>query len=211
MKNLRYYFLPILLMLTMSLNAQDNRSQNEAIEKGKSDLVQILSESGKDFNFGLSADEVKRSKPAAAIPFKDLSFDRLLKYEGQEVSSLLGKTQKLVVPLVDGTRVITTISIAETSRQNYKVSELINQNYQNDLNQLPAEIRRSGFSGINIVYVPNLNTIIYMQKDVIYSSYRGNSLQKGLPAEEVMKTLQEAAVEFQRKYGDKLKEGNLLN
>ena len=55
MKNLKYYITPFILLLTMSLSAQDDKSLQSTIEKGKSDLVQILSESGNQFNFGISA------------------------------------------------------------------------------------------------------------------------------------------------------------
>lgn len=211
MKNLKYNITPIILLLTMSLSAQDDKSLQSTIEKGKSDLVQVLTESGEQFNFGISADAVKRSKAATPIPHKEMSFEGLLKYEEQNVNNILSKTQKLVVPLLNDSRVVTTISVTETVQRSYKVAELINHQYHNELNQLPDEIKRRNFKGITIVYVPNLNETIYMEKDKTYTSYKGRSIRNGLPTEEIMKVLREDALIFQEKYGDQIKEGKLLN
>lgn len=213
MKNLKYIIVLVLFLMTMSLHAQDNNSLQGAIEKGKSDLIEILTTPGNQFNFDISADEVKQAQPASAIPNKEMNFEGLLKYdEQQDVSRLLSKTQKLVVPLVVGSNVVTTISVVGTDQKNYKVGELINHQYHNELNQLPNEIKRSNFKNINIVYVPNLNVNIYMDNDAkSYTSYKGHSIREGVSTQELVRELKDDAIIFQKKYADQLKSGKLLN
>ncbi|MBC9795820.1 hypothetical protein [Sinomicrobium weinanense] len=211
MRTLKYFFTTIFLFaFAVLLNAQDTNSLQRAIEKGKADLVEILNQSEGKFNFGVSAAAVERSQPASALPHKEMLFDRLLKYEGQDISEVLSKTQKLVVPLVENTRVVTTISITEKDQDTYVVNELVNQQYSEELNRLPDDIKARNFEKVGIIYVPNLNAFIYTYGDRSYTSYKGKNVSSPANTRELLKELRVDAEAFHKKYGDKLKKGKLV-
>jgi hypothetical protein len=58
MKNIKLYSTVIALVLSWMASAQSNNdSMKKAIEKAKSDLLEIIEVSGKDFDFGISAEQ----------------------------------------------------------------------------------------------------------------------------------------------------------
>ncbi len=210
MKNSIKYITALALCCSLFMNAQENDMQ-KAIEKGKADLIEVLMKTGKDFDFGIDPAAVKQSRGVAGIPYREMDFKKLLEYSGQGMDAILSPTQKLVVPLVNGTNVVTTLSIAEEGKGRYKVTEVINQQYQNELNMLPAEAKQNDFKNLTIIYVPNLNTVVYTADGKSYTSYNGNSLREGQDPEMLMQEFKIDAVDFQQKYGDLIKKGKLVN
>lgn len=200
----------LLLILSMGLHAQNSDDREKAIEKGKSDLVEILSISGKDFNFGLEAESIKRATPAKGIPYVEADFKDILNYEEGNFEIDSEKPQKLVVPLLQGNEVLTTLSISNKDKNSYEVTELINGQYATDLNMLPVEARENKFEGVRIVYVPNLNTLLYYFKDKIHTSYKDFSLRQGVEPQIILEKLKIDAIDFQEKYGEILKTKKLV-
>lgn len=198
------------LLFFASVGAQDNNQIQNLIEKGKSDLVKVLEQTKGEYNFGLTVDEVNRSNTGSPIEYKEMNFNSLLNYKSGDITPLLGETQKWVVPFMINNKVITTISLGE-SKGKYSVIELINHRYHNELGQLPTNLRSSKMKGLTMVYVPNLNTIAYIMGTKVYTAYGGNSIRDGISVQSFLNILKKDAIEFQRKYGDELKKGRLLN
>lgn len=206
MKNYNYYISAFLLFCIGFVNAQ-NAEIKRAAEKGKSDLMKILEQTKGQFDFGISAELIAESEPGEAIPYKEVNFERLLKYNERQTDDLFSKDIKMVVPLITGQEVVATV----TALPNGTASELINHRYRHELNKLPREARGDHFSGVSIVYVPNLTAIVYLAGDMAYTSYNNREVSQGVPTNELMKELKVEAAKFQREFGDKLKEGRLLN
>ena len=206
MKNFKYYINLFLIFCMGLVNAQTD-NLDSVVKKGKSDLVQILKQSKGQFNFGISVEDVEQSKPGEGIPYREIDFDKLLNYNEQEAVQRMSKEVKVVIPLLKDSRVIATI----TATPNGKVSELINHRYRHELNKLPREVTGRNFEKVNIIYIPNLTAIVYTAGDRAYTSHNNRDISDGISTQELMKELKSEAIKFQREYGEKLKEGRLLN
>ena len=188
------------------MNAQRNNFQ-ETIEKGKSDLLEILG--NQQFNLGVDAEQLREAKGTGGIPFHLMNFDGLLNYRSGEIEPLIGERQKLVVPLVNNQRIVTTISLEEKRPGNFVIAELVIPEYTSELNILSAETRND-YNDFRIVEVPNLRATLYLVNDKIFTSYDGRELHEAQEAESLLKELQTEAREFQSKYGDLLKRGRIV-
>ncbi len=210
MKNLKSILTIFTFVISSCLNAQTtaNNGIREAANKGKADLIKILSEN-REFNFGVSAKDVESAQPANPIEVFTAEFNGLLSDNTQNVNSISRSDEKFIVPLVNNTSVITTVSVASNSKET-KVVELVNKQFSSELNQLPAGVKENNFKGLRIVYVPNLDAVLYIHEEKCYTSYNGRSFREGANISEITKQLQIDAKEFQRKYGDQLKRGKLV-
>ena len=209
MKNLATYLSVLAIALFSVSYAQDNTQQ--AIDQGKSDLIEILTKAGLDFDFGIDAEEVRASRNASAVSYKEMDFEKLLNYDQQGIDAISSPTQKLVVPMVQGGRLVTTITLSEVKQGTYKASELISQRFQDEMNQLPSEATQNDYKNITIIYVPNLNTTIYQANGKSYSSYDGRSLRDGTDTQDLLQAMKVDAISFQQQYGQQTKDGKLLN
>ncbi|MFD2914132.1 hypothetical protein [Psychroserpens luteus] len=212
MKHLKTYISILAIVFTVATNAQeDNSSIQDAVNKGKTDLMDILTKAGKDFNFGIDAASVKSASMASPISYQEMNFDLLLNYNQQGINSLLKPEIKKIVPLVNGNKVVTTIGVSNIKQGRYEVTDLINHQYHNELNLLPNNIKQNGFKTLKIIYVPNLNTMVYNINGKNYTSYKNNSVMQAIDDETLLRILKADAIEFQRKYGSQLAGKKLLN
>ena len=72
-------------------------------------------------------------------------------------------------------------------------------------------IKENNFKELTIIEVPNLRATVYRYKEKHFTSYNGRSVREALSESNLMKLLKVDAVQFQKKYGDKIKNGRLLN
>ncbi|MGB5942033.1 MAG: hypothetical protein WBG71_04070 [Leeuwenhoekiella sp.] len=182
----------------------------ETIDKAKKNLLEVLERSEGQFNFGLEMSQVRSANPAQPIQFTDMEFENLLKYDQGKIDKLLKPTYKLVVPMINSGRVITTISVAE-KEQRYEVIELISQKYTKDLNDLPIAKDDGGFRDLTIINVPNLNVLIYKLGEKIFTEYGGRSLKEGVDTQQVMLELKKDAEAFVKQYGRRIEVGTLVD
>lgn len=190
-------------------NAQD-RNLQQVVEKGKADLLEVLAQTGDQFNFDIDAEAVRGSRPAIPISYREMDFEQLLNAEGR-IEATLKPESKKVVPLVTNNQVVTTLSVTAKDQGAYEISELINHQYQDELNMLPEEIRQGDFRELTIIYVPNLNTTVYTAGDRSYTTYKGSSVREGMETASLLQVLKTDAIAFQEKYGELLKQGKLVN
>ncbi len=211
MKNLIIYISVIAVFITLCSHAQENNPMEKAIEKGKSDLLEILTKSQKDFNFGINPEQLRNARAAAGVPFKQMDFQQLLKYNEEEIDRLLLPTEKFIVPLVNGNQLVTTLSIGEKEQGRFVVTELINQQFTTEMNMLPAEAAQNNFRDVTIIHVPNLRATIYKVQEKTYTAYNGRSLREAQDTAILMQELKVDAIKFQAEYGELLKKGRLVD
>ncbi|OWW25790.1 hypothetical protein B4Q04_09350 [Zobellia sp. OII3] len=210
MKTLRTIIGMALLFFMVQAVAQSNDNLEQTVEKGKSDLVEALKQTGEQFDFGIDPEAVKNARAARPLAFHEVNFDQLLEYKQNGIASVLQPEHKKIVPLMLNNTVVTTISISNKEGK-YQVTDLINHQYENDLNQLPAELRENNFENLKVVYVPNLNTTVYSINGKSYTDYGDRTLRQGMDSEVLMQELKVDAKKFQQAYGTPAKQGKLLN
>lgn len=209
MKNLITSILLVVCVSMGSVNAQDGIRQ--AAEKGKSDLLEVLTKTGLDYNFGVNPENLRNSQVASEVAYKEMDFQRLLNFDQQSIDQLLSPVQKYIVPCVQGRNVAATVTVAQNKQGAFQAAELINHRYQFELNQLPAEATSNNFGNITLVYVPNLNTIVYVSGGKSYTTYGGRSLRQATDTQDLLQQMKVDAVAFQQKFGQAAKDGKLLN
>ncbi|AXG69839.1 hypothetical protein KORDIASMS9_02067 [Kordia sp. SMS9] len=214
MKHLNIYMSLCVILVTMSMNSQNQSKEiREVAEKGKADLVQILTETGDQFNFGIDANDVKNARIASPLNYYEMNFEKLLNYnDSRKMEDLLNAEIKKIIPLIKDTKLITTIGVAKQEKEGkFKVIELIDHQYHKALNQLPNSMKREEYRNLKIVYVPNLNVNIYHLNGKNYTSYKGRELSTPIDDARLLKMLQNDAKIFQSKFGDQVKGNKLLN
>lgn len=209
MKALRTIMSLAILFCIIDAEAQKDDNFQAVVEKGKADLIEVLA-TGEQFNFDIEADAVKSAKADTGLPFHEMNFDQLLKYDEKGIQSTLQPESKKIIPLVSNESVVTTISISNVEGK-YRVTDLINHQYGYELNQLPSEAKKNNFKSLRIIYVPNLNTTIYTFNEKSYTSYGNRSLKERMDTEELMKILKTDAIKFEKELGLQAKKGKLLN
>lgn len=216
MKNIASYITGFALILSFMANAQDNNgSMQKAVEKAKSDLMEILAQSGKDFNFGVTAEQLRDANGSTAIAHREVDFQKLLNHKvdslNMSIDPLLMKSEKAIVPFISAHNVVTTITVSSNEKGEYTAGELLNQQYTTELNTLPAEIKYGGFKEVSIINVPNLRATIYHADGNMYTAYNGRSLREAQDPMKFMETLVIEARDFQEKYGELLKKQKLVD
>lgn len=215
MKNLNIYIAFFTILISSTISGQEQESSLEiAIRKAKSDLVEVLSKTGKEYNFGINADAVNASTVANAISYHEMNFDKLLSNNQQNINGMLNPEMKKIVPLINGNKVVTTVSVSNKTKESqgkYRVTELINHRFYKEINALPQEIKLQKFRNLKIIYVPNLNTTVYNYNGKNYTSYKGRSLTEPINDASILSLLKSDAAVFIAKYGEQLKKGRLLN
>ncbi|MDO5971417.1 hypothetical protein Q4Q35_16545 [Flavivirga aquimarina] len=212
MKSLKIYISLCAIVMTIAIHAQEQMEGiQEVTRKAKADLVKVLTETGDQFNFGIKADDIKNSRHASPISYYEINFDNLLNYNQQPMAHMLETEAKKIIPLVTGSSVVTTFSVSNAKQGVYKITELINRQYHDELNRLPGSIKEGDFKGLKIIYVPNLNTILYHIDGKNYTSYKGGNLREPIEDATLLQLLKSDANTFKAKYGSQLKEGKLLN
>lgn len=208
MKNSNLLTSILVIFCLITANAQENNSLQEAIEKGKSDLLEILKQ--QTFDLNIETEQLQAARGTTGIPFKKMDFERLLNYEQEAIERLLLEQEKLVVPLINNNNVITTISVAE-ERNQFEVIELINQQYTTELDMLPEEAKRNNFENVTIVEVQNLTATLYLVNGEVYTSFDNRELSESQDVKRLLADLKNKAVIFQEKYGEILKKNKLVD
>lgn len=214
MKRLNIYISLCAIIVSMSINSQEQiQGLQEVTQKAKTDLIELLTKTGDQFNFGVEAEDVRSSNSAFPMSYHEISFEKLLNYNGeQSMQGLLNEEIKKIIPLVKGNRLVTTVGVVKAKQGgDFKVTELIDHHYHKELNQLPNDIKEEGFRNMKVIYVPNLNIRVYHINGKNYTSYKGRNLSTSIDDDSLLQVLKNDATSFQSKYGDQLKEGKLLN
>jgi hypothetical protein len=186
------------------------QTSEEAVAQGKKDLMEAL-RLNPELKMGFDAAQLEKSQPEPALSVTDIDFQKLLQADNPDsLDKLAGTSRGNTTPLAVDGRVIGMIETRKDA-EGWRVSAIGNQAVGNDLNA----IKGSGFGKGKLSYfeVPNLNVRIYAVsvdgKEGYLTDYNGFSLQKPATIAELVPQLRRDALEFQRQYGDKLKDQKL--
>ena len=224
MKNLKYilllFLVPILLYsctekVTMNNPEQGEIKENkypsseEAVLKGKNDLLTLLK--NKDLNINIDAAALERSNPAPAISVFEVNFDRLVQSQSDSLVAISEDSRKLNTPLVNDNKVIAVITTSKIDK-GWQLNEITNPSLSNDLNEIRTSFQME--VPIAVYEIPNINATLYEAKmdgrSMYFTNYNGQSLRQPVPGDSLMKQLRADAQIFQRKYGEELKKGKLV-
>ena len=211
MKNLKKYTVLFFVMIAPGIFAQPTSQNNgiqETANKGKADLIKILSEN-KDFNFGVNVRDLEGTETGSPIEEFTGVFKSLIGNNVSNINEILLRNEKYIVPVTKAGQVITSITVAATNRGN-KAVELVSKQYTTELNELPREIRGNNFKGLRIIVVQNLDAVLYVINDKCYTSYNGRNVKEASNVSEILIQIQKDARLFEEKFGEQLRKGKLV-
>lgn len=226
MKNLKHILAALLISVFLfSCNDKSNMgnsgqneikennftSSNDAVNKGKADLISIL-KNNKEFNLNIDAAALERSKPESPISVFDVNFEKLLRSDSVTLAAIAEASTKSQTPLVDDTRVVTVISTSKTEK-GWKLDEITDNIRSSDLTEIKGQFNNMNIP-ISVFEVPNINATVYEVnadgRKLYYTKYNGGSLRQPLSEGELLKQIRSDAQIFQRQFGDELKKGKLV-
>jgi hypothetical protein len=187
-------------------------TENEAIEKAKSDLLSIIRTS-KGLSLGVDEKALQEAKPGIAVKQSNIDFEKLLTADSTSSFEGIKKGEMATIfPLVAGDRVVTVVELNKDEK-GWSIAGLAGKSIANDLNTIKIAVGPE--AEISVYDIPNLQVKVYgVKKDgaeIFYTDYGGQfSLRQGVNASQLMPVLAKAAQEFQRLYGDELKKQRLV-
>ena len=189
------------------------KTQEEAIQKAQESFA-VLIESGVG-DFGVKAEEIRNAKATLPLNYQQLDFMSLLDTANIESFKSLGSSMmNYVVPLVLNARIIAVIQITE-NEESWSIVGMGNTALSDALNSLPEDIKNDSLPNVIIYDIPNIIATVYVLEseadEVCYADYGQFSLGEGVESAVILENLHMAAVVFQEKYGDVLKEKKLTN
>lgn len=184
-------------------------SAKDAAMAAKEDMVKAMEQ----VDFGVDRNKLSDAVPGEPITTYMIKWDELLNASQGSTPAKLSVAESIViVPLQNGEEVVTVISL-DNRKGSYKIAGIGDQQIAYELDAIRRVDNQSTESTIRIYKVPNLNAIIYEvdKTQTYYTSYSNNPIRKGMKADDIIPVLKVEAQEFQKNYGDQLKEGKLVN
>jgi hypothetical protein len=188
-------------------------TQQEAANKGKSDLLAVL-RSRKEITLGLEEQTIEKSQPAPPIIQYQITFEDLL--SADTFATLNRNELATVVPLVADDTVATIVEVAK-DESGWKVVSLADKSLSSELDVVRKAAGPQ--AGIIIYDLPHSGSKVYgitqpagaePSATLFYTSYTGFNLREAVPAERLLPVLKQDAAEFQRIYGEELKQRKLV-
>jgi hypothetical protein len=184
----------------------------EAIEKAKSDLLAVI-RTNKGITLGIDEKTLEAATSGAPVKQGNIDFNKLLTADSLgSFDNLQAGEMSTIFPMISGNRVITVVEINK-SEKGWSITGLGGKSVSEDLNIVRAVAGDS--ATISVYEVPNLQTKVYSVKkagvEMFYTDFENKfSLRQGVSAAQLIPALKRAAQEFNRKYGDKVKQQRLV-
>lgn len=184
----------------------------QAVAQAKSDLASLLRDQ-KDLNLGVDLASVEASQAGRPVRRVEIDFDKLLVSDAvTEFGSLVKSERDTVVPLVAQGKVATVVEVAGEGQQ-WRIVGLGGKDIADDLNAVRAA--SAGAEDITLYEVPNLQARVYGvragETEQLFTNYGGRlSIQQAVDAATLIPMLRADAIEFQKTYGDAVKEKKLV-
>ena len=198
---------------TMQKPQQKFASQQEAINKAKSDFVEIIRLT-KDINTGVDADILEKAQATKPVRKTSISFDKLLAADyTTDFSTLTTTDSTTIVPFSNNGKIV---AVAELNKdeKGWGVIGLNDNDISNTLNIIAKSLPAMDESTIILYEIPNLSTRVYgftSNKGTYYfTDYDGFDLRRPISSRQLISILTPAANEFQKKYGDIIKKEKLV-
>lgn len=188
-------------------------TSEEAVQQGKKDLLALFSFKH-DLNVGLDSSQIEETSLGKAIESFDVDFQKLIKESDVTgLNELAGASKGNITPLMLGHEVVSVIDTRK-DEDGWKVSGLTNPTVTNDLNQILEAHLRRGVEKMSYYEVPNIHARIYSTsiegETRYFTNYDVFSFDKPISILELLPKLREDAQNFEKLYGEILKEKHLV-
>lgn len=188
-------------------------SPEEAVAKARQDFLEVL-RADMGLNLGVDLATLERSTPGAAVRRVDVDFARLLTADpADSLGVLVQADRNTVVPLVADGRVVTIVEILRTE-QGWRVVGFAGSDIAAELTAVLRAVPEAADIDVTLYEIPNLQTRVYgvrtAEAERLFTDYRDFSIEQSVSADVLIPTLRTDAVEFQRRFGDTLREQQLL-
>lgn len=222
MKHIKLILPALLIVMAISCSNMKEDSNNpgsegqkkqfatvtEAAVAAKEDMVAAM----ETVDFGINKEKLRSADPGQPVYKYDVDWEALLKADSTTTPENMAAHDPVVlVPLINKGEVITIISLMEDGGQ-YGIGGLGDKQVSTELDL----VRRADSAGlqneISIYEVPNLQATIYSVKgsNRYYTSYNNNSIRRGMTAAELVPVLQADAQNFDKRFRDDLKKGQMV-
>lgn len=187
----------------------------EAVKKATSDLLEVI-KSQKEFNFGISPQELQKANIGPMIQNFDVKFSILLRADSSiTFSKLVDKAKNKLFPLYIDNRIITLVELREEEK-GWLIGGFSSLGIASELNTIIQSFQSSDKINISIYEVPNLKTNIYEvqinNQTLLFTNYKDMfSLKEPTRSERIIPILREDALRFQKEFGEKLKKEKLVD
>lgn len=184
------------------------KTQSEAVQKGKNDLITIL-RSGSGFQFTIDPQLLQKAQPGITVVHKEIDFERLLKESNPLLLDQLASDSKgNINALMVENNVVTVIQTAYSDK-GWVVTGLADPALSNDLDEVLGSQAGNPVEEVTLYEIANLQAYIYKVKttygESYFSKYDGFTLKQGASIDEIYPVLQGDAQVFDRKYGNEVK------
>jgi hypothetical protein len=188
-------------------------SQEEAVLKAKSDLIQVI-RSAPEVHLNLNAEQLDKAQPAKVIRQVEIDFDRLLQADdsSKNLMQLVKGEKNNIVPLQDGNTVVTVI-LTHKLANGWGISGLASAQLSSEINAVYNSIGGSN-AEITVYEIPNLHLSVYGVKRNGQEEYMVDfnqfTLREPQPISRLLPELKRAALEFEKNYGSEVKANKLV-
>lgn len=189
------------------------KTQNEAIVRGKNDLISVL-RSTSSFQLNINPELLQKSQPGISVKHVEVDFDQLLKKDQLNNLDELKNNQKSYInTLMVDNSLLTVVQTIE-SPKGWTVTGLADATLANELGEVLNSSTNFKDGDITLFEIPNLQAFIYQLKsaegDSYYTNYNGFSLKESVSIEQLYPLLHNDALVLERTYGDELKSQKLV-
>lgn len=203
------------------MNQDRDRTQvfdtpDEAVAKARQDFLEVLA-TDLGLNLGVDAATLERATPGAAVRRVDVDFERLLTAQpADSFAALVQAERNTVVPLVADNRVATIVEIVR-AEQGWRVVGLAGTDIASELSAIresAPQVAELPDQAITLYEIPNLQTRVYGVRtpdaELFFTDHGDFSIRQAVSAERLIPALRTDAAEFQRRFGDTLRQRPLL-
>jgi|GEM_PF-2923955 len=190
-------------------------SMEEAVNKGKSDFVELLRQ--KAFaQADLNPEALEKATLGTPLETFQVDFDKLMDSDSMVTwAQISGDKEQSAIPLLEGGRTLSTVEVAQNEK-GWSVVGLNNNNFIRGIRAVQQALKGSNYSKIALYEVPNIRAKIYVattpEGDVYFADYPGRySLGDPIPANDLFRIIKGDALEFNKKFGDQLKKQKLVD
>jgi hypothetical protein len=188
------------------------KTQSEAIQKGKNDLLSIMRSS--QFQFTVNPDLLQKAQPKITIKHVEIDFDQLLKQEQvNNLNQLRNDSKSNINALMIDNNVITVIQTAQSDK-GWCVTGMADPALASDLDEVLSTQQNEQIDEITLYEIANLQAFIYQVKttngETYFSKYNGATLKERTSIEQLYPILHGDALLLERKYGEEIKSKKLL-
>jgi hypothetical protein len=188
------------------------KTQSEAIQKGKNDLLSIMRSS--QFQFTIDPALLQKSQPKITVKHVEIDFNQLLKEEQvNNLNQLRNDAKSNINALMIDNNVVTIIQTVQSDK-GWTVTGLADAALASDLDEVLSTQSIDQIDEITLYEIANLQAFIYQIKTTIgemyFSKYNGATLKESTSIDQIYPVLHGDALLFERKYGDDLRYKKLL-